>query len=54
MQFPRENYEKQIDCVLLVTCYKVKNVSCARHRPVLSGAEQYFSRNLRALSICQN
>ena len=28
--FPRENCEEQIDCVLIVTRYKVKKMSCAR------------------------
>ena len=54
MWFPRQNYEKQIDCVVIVTCYKVKKCHVLGNWLVLSGAEKYFSRNLSEVSIRLN
>ena len=51
MWLPRQNYEKQIECVLIVTCYKVKKCHVLGNWLVLSEAEKYFSRNLSEVSI---
>jgi len=45
---------KLIDCLLIVTCYKInRNVTC-QARPVPSGAEKHSSRNPTELSIGLN
>ena len=43
MWFVRTNCEKQIDCKLIATHYKVKKFTCSRQWLVLSKAEQHFS-----------
>ena len=53
MRFPKQNYEKQLDCVLIVTRYKVKKCR-ARQLTCAQWSRKYFSRNLSKVSICLN